>query len=95
MPGYCFPKRGSGRRRGLPDSERHVGNYRSGNRPERPSLPAVGPSTTPDTFRSLNLAQVQPEHCLRSLKASVSRAPAELLPVKPLVELNMVDPEVH
>ena len=47
---------------------------------------------TADTFRSLKLAQVQPEHCLRSLKASVSRAPAELLPVKPLVELNMVDP---
>lgn len=47
---------------------------------------------TADTFRSLNLAQVQPEYCLRSLKASVSRAPAELLPVKPLVELNMVDP---
>lgn len=45
-----------------------------------------------DSFRTLNLAQVQPEHCLRSLKASVSRAPAELVPVKPLVELNMVDP---
>ena len=47
---------------------------------------------TADIFKSLNLAQVQPEHCLRSLKASVSRAPAELLPVRPLVELNMVDP---
>lgn len=47
---------------------------------------------TADAFRSLNLSQVQPEHCLRSLKAAVSRAPAELLPVKPLVELEMVDP---
>ena len=47
---------------------------------------------TADDFRSLNLTQVQPEHCLRSLKASVSRAPAELLPVKPLLELDMVDP---
>jgi restriction system protein len=47
---------------------------------------------TADVFQSLNLAQVHPEHCLRSLKASVSRAPAELLPVKPLVELDMVDP---
>lgn len=47
---------------------------------------------TADTFQSLSLGQVQPEHCLRSLKASVSRAPAELLPVKPLIELNMVDP---
>ncbi len=47
---------------------------------------------TADTFRSLNLSQVQPEACLRSLRASVSRAPTELLPVKPLVELDMVDP---
>jgi restriction system protein len=47
---------------------------------------------TTDAFHTLNLGQVQPEHCLRSLKASVSRAPAELLPVKPLIELDMVDP---
>jgi len=47
---------------------------------------------TSDAFHALNLEQVQPEHCLRSLKASVSRAPAELLPVKPLIELDMVDP---
>jgi restriction system protein len=47
---------------------------------------------TADIFQTLNLAQVHPEHCLRSLKASVSRAPAELLPVKPLIELDMVDP---
>ncbi len=47
---------------------------------------------TADTFRSLNLAQVQPEQCLKSLRASVSRAPSELVPVKPIVELNMVDP---
>lgn len=47
---------------------------------------------TADTFNALNLTQVQPEQCLRSLKASVSRAPTELLPVKPLVELDMVDP---
>jgi restriction system protein len=47
---------------------------------------------TADAFRSLNLAQVDPEQCLRSLKATVSRAPSELLAVKPLVELDMVDP---
>lgn len=47
---------------------------------------------TADTFRTLNLSQVQPEQCLRSLKASVSRSPAELLPVKPIIELDMVDP---
>jgi restriction system protein len=48
---------------------------------------------TADIFKTLNLVQVHPEHCLRSLKASVSRAPAELLPVKPLIELDMVDPQ--
>jgi len=47
---------------------------------------------TEDTFRTINLGQVQPEQCLRSLKASVSRSPTELLAVKPLVELDMVDP---
>ena len=47
---------------------------------------------TADAFRSLNLRQIQPEHCLRSLKASVSRAPDELLPVKPIVEINLVAP---
>lgn len=47
---------------------------------------------TADVWRGLNLSQVQPEACLRSLRASVSRSPTELLPVKPLVELDMVDP---
>lgn len=47
---------------------------------------------TADVFQTLNLALVEPEQCLRSLKASVSRSPAELLPVKPIVELDMVDP---
>lgn len=47
---------------------------------------------TADTFGALNLVQVDPEQCLRALKASVSRAPAELAPVKPIVELDMVDP---
>ncbi|MGE0419198.1 MAG: restriction endonuclease [Acetobacteraceae bacterium] len=56
----------------------------------RVCLLSVGISA--DGYASLNLAQVQPEHCLRSLKASVSRAPAELVPVRPLLELNMVDP---
>jgi restriction system protein len=47
---------------------------------------------TAETFVGLNLRAVQPERCLASLKASVSRSPADLLPVKPIVELNMVDP---
>ena len=47
---------------------------------------------TADTFRTLNLRQVEPDQCLRSLKASVSRGPSDLLAVKPLVELDMIDP---
>jgi restriction system protein len=47
---------------------------------------------TSDTFAKLVLEQVRPEECLRGLKASVSRAPDELVPVKPLVELDMFDP---
>lgn len=47
---------------------------------------------TADTFRTINLGQVQPEQCLRSLRASVSRSPTELLAVRPLVEMDMVDP---
>ena len=52
----------------------------------------VSVRVTADTFMGLKLSQVQPEQCLRSLKASVSRSPTELLPVKPLVELDMIDP---
>lgn len=56
----------------------------------RPCLVSV--RVTADVFAGLNLAAVQPEQCLRNLKASVSRSPDELLAVKPIVELNMVDP---
>ncbi len=47
---------------------------------------------TSDDFDRVDLTRVQPDECLRSLKASVSRSPAEMLPVKPIVELDMVDP---
>jgi restriction system protein len=45
-----------------------------------------------DTLRGLNLAQVEPVACLRTLNAQVSRSPHELAPVKPIVDFNMVDP---
>jgi len=56
----------------------------------RPCLLSV--RVTADNFKNLNLRQVQPDQCLRALRASVSRSPAELIAVKPIVELNMVDP---
>lgn len=48
--------------------------------------------TSRDTFMHLNLNQVDPPTCLKTLNASVSKSPAELAPVRPVMELNMVDP---
>ena len=52
----------------------------------------VSVRVTADTFSSLNLGAVQPEQCLKGLKALVSRSPSELTPVRPIVNINMVDP---
>jgi restriction system protein len=56
----------------------------------RPCLVSV--KLTSNDYRGLNLKNVQPDQCLRLLRASVSRSPAELVAVKPLVEIDMVDP---
>jgi restriction system protein len=48
--------------------------------------------TTRDLFNTLDLARVEPSACLQGLNASVSRNPAELTPVRPVLEFNMVDP---
>jgi restriction system protein len=58
--------------------------------PVRPHLVTV--RTSKETFEGLNLRQVDPFACLRGLKAGVSRSPAEMLPVRPIVEFDMVDP---
>jgi restriction system protein len=52
----------------------------------------VSVRATRDMFCNLKLFNVDPIACLRSLKASVSRKPDELVPVKPILELNMTDP---
>jgi restriction system protein len=52
----------------------------------------VSVRATRDVFTHLNLRQVDPAACLRTLKASVSRKPDELIPVRPILELNMTDP---
>ncbi len=56
----------------------------------RPCLITV--RTSRDIFRSLNLSQVDPQACLSALNASVSKSPAELAPVRPVLEFSMVDP---
>jgi len=47
---------------------------------------------TRDTFTQLNLSKVDPLACLSVLNASVSKSPAELAPVRPVLEFSMVDP---
>lgn len=48
--------------------------------------------TTQNTFEQLKLNQVEPIACLNTLNASFSKSPAELAPVRPILELNMIDP---
>jgi len=56
----------------------------------RPCLLTV--RATREAFEQLDLAHVEPAACLRHLGAGVSRSPAELSPVRPVLEFNMVDP---
>jgi restriction system protein len=48
--------------------------------------------TTRERFEQLNLAFVDPTECLKGLTASVSKSPAEMLPVRPVLDFDMVDP---
>jgi restriction system protein len=41
---------------------------------------------------SIELSKVEPLACLKRLNAGVSASPAELAPVRPVLEFNMVDP---
>ena len=43
-------------------------------------------------FSELDLANVEPLACLKGLNASVSKSPTELVPVRPILEFDMVDP---
>ncbi len=57
--------------------------------PDRPCLISVRVSD--DAFDALDLGRVDPAACLKALNASVSRSPSELAPVRPVLELSMVD----
>jgi restriction system protein len=59
-------------------------------RPVHPCLVTL--RTTREIFAQLDLSGVDPEICLKGLSASVSKKPADLAPVKPVLEFNMVDP---
>ena len=48
--------------------------------------------TTAAVFKAINLGAVDPVACLKGLSAAMSPSPAELAPVRPVLELKMVDP---
>ncbi len=56
----------------------------------RPCLLTV--VTSKDEFANLNLRKIDPVACIKGLRAQVSRSAHELVPVKPVVEFDMVDP---
>jgi len=47
---------------------------------------------TRDEFAVLELRNVDPPACLKRMHAAVSRSPAELVAIKPIIDFNMVDP---
>ncbi len=59
-------------------------------RPISPHLVTVRVSR--ELFLALDLRNVEPLACLKGLNASVSKSPAELVPVRPVLEFDMVDP---
>ncbi|MDE1141278.1 MAG: restriction endonuclease [Paraburkholderia tropica] len=63
---------------------------RGNGKPIRPCIITV--RTTREIFHDMDLANVEPLACLKSLNATVSKSAAELSPVRPVLELNMTDP---
>jgi restriction system protein len=57
---------------------------------ERPCLVTL--STTRETVLDRDFARLDAEACLLDLSASLSKSAAELVPVRPVLEFNMVDP---
>lgn len=55
----------------------------------RPCLVTV--RSTREQFTAINLRMAEPTAALQTLNASFSKSPAELAPVRPLLEFNMVD----
>lgn len=56
----------------------------------RPCVVSV--RTTRAVFEELELSRVNPVACLTALNASLSKRPDELVPVRPVLDFNMVDP---
>jgi len=63
---------------------------RGTGQPARTCLVTV--RTSRDAFLQIDLRHVDPTACLQVLNAAVSTSPAELAPVRPVLEFSMVDP---
>jgi restriction system protein len=59
-------------------------------KPVRPCLLTV--RVTREAFDEVDFSRVEPLACLKSFGAQISRSPQELMPVRPIVDFNMVDP---
>lgn len=69
----------------------HVSSIDRGTgQPVRPCVISLRCSRT--TFAGIDLSRVDPEACLKTLNAAVSKSPTELAPVRPVLEFSMVDP---
>jgi restriction system protein len=58
--------------------------------PDNPCLVTL--MTSREAFLDRDFVRVDPLACLLDLSASVSKSPAELVPVRPVLDFNMVDP---
>jgi restriction system protein len=63
---------------------------RSTGQQQKPCIVSV--RTTADPFGKIKLDAVDPAACLKGLSAAVSPSPADLAPVRPVLDLKMVDP---
>jgi restriction system protein len=69
----------------------HVHSINPGTgQPIHPCL--ISLRTSRETFKEIDLSQVDPVACLKALNAGVSKSPSELVPVRPVLEFSMVDP---
>ena len=55
-------------------------------------IPVVSVSTSRTEFEPINLASVDAVACLKHLSAAVSRNPAEMAPIRPIVSFDTNDP---
>ncbi len=72
----------------------HVDTINAGTgHAEHPCLVTV--RTSSDTFLGIDLTRVDPIACLKTLNASVSKSPADLAPVRPVLGVQHGRPALH